>query len=408
MCPPEGTLGYVTCALAANSTKRRKKMGSSVAHKTIGTFLSQNKRHEDACGWPHRCKAVGLQRYASGRRCVPPPPPQEMLSCSAKLCPPPPCPARPRHTLVCPALAMVPQTSRGLERRPADLAHEVIHRLLGLVALGLRAATEPLADAPLHRPLGHQGQLRHQRHVARHLQPCGRAQACGCGGAPVCGAGVPAEGAHEMHMRQQRSESGVPSAPLSMLRGGGGWHKALVSDCLPLAAPIGPSPLLILTLCGPERVLVVSTEPPHDLSCLTTPGVGRPGDGAVARAVDQGHPDAPSESMRGFANSSSAGGGGLAPLPKIFSTRKSTSLEGVHHQNPRQLNAFRAPASDAPGAPYERAPGGVLGGGVPLLDTIRTFRPVHPCIQPPVQGMRRFPCDGLPWFSSQRLSGGDS
>ena len=41
---------------------------------------------------------------------------------------------------------------------------------------------------------------------------------------------------------------------------GGGWHKASVSDCLPLAAPIGLSPLLILTLCGPERVLVVSTE----------------------------------------------------------------------------------------------------------------------------------------------------
>ena len=61
-------------------------------------------------------------------------------------------------------------------------------------------------------------------------------------------------------------------------RGGGGWHKASVSDCLPLAAPIGLSPLLILTLCGPERVLVVSTEPPDDLSCLTTPGVGRPGD----------------------------------------------------------------------------------------------------------------------------------
>ena len=48
-----------------------------------------------------------------------------------------------------------------------------------------------------------------------------------------------------------------------------------------LAAPIGLSPLLILTLCGPERVLVVSTEPPDDLSCLTTPGVGRPGDGLL-------------------------------------------------------------------------------------------------------------------------------
>ena len=91
--------------------------------------------------------------------------------------------------------------------------------------------------------------------------------------------------------------------------GGGGWHKASVSDCLPLAAPIGLSPLLILTLCGPERVLVVSTEPPDDLSCLTTPGVGRPGDGAVARAVDQAHPDAHSESGGGLGF---WGGGGVS------------------------------------------------------------------------------------------------
>ena len=34
------------------------------------------------------------------------------------------------------------------------------------------------------------------------------------------------------------------------------WHKASVSDCLALAAPIGLSPLLILTLCGPKCVLV--------------------------------------------------------------------------------------------------------------------------------------------------------
>ena len=61
------------------------------------------------------------------------------------------------------------------------------------------------------------------------------------------------------------------------MRGGVGWHKASVSDCLPLAAPIGPSPLLILTLCGSEHVLVVSTEPPDDLSCLTTPGSAVPG-----------------------------------------------------------------------------------------------------------------------------------
>ena len=59
------------------------------------------------------------------------------------------------------------------------------------------------------------------------------------------------------------------------------WGGASVSDCLPLAAPIGLSPLLILTLCGPERVLVVSTEPVDDLSCLTTPGVGCAGDGLL-------------------------------------------------------------------------------------------------------------------------------
>ena len=58
--------------------------------------------------------------------------------------------------------------------------------------------------------------------------------------------------------------------------GGWGWHKASVFRCLPLAAPIGLSPLLILTLCGSEHVLVVSTEPLDDLSCLTTPGLAVP------------------------------------------------------------------------------------------------------------------------------------
>ena len=48
------------CALAANSTKRRKKMDSSVAYKTIGTFLSQNKRHEDACGWATEMQSSGF------------------------------------------------------------------------------------------------------------------------------------------------------------------------------------------------------------------------------------------------------------------------------------------------------------------------------------------------------------
>ena len=62
---------------------------------------------------------------------------------------------------------------------------------------------------------------------------------------------------------------------------GGGGGGAMVLVCLPLAAPIGLLPLLILTLCGPEHVLVVSTEPLHDLSYLTTLGVGRPRDGLV-------------------------------------------------------------------------------------------------------------------------------
>ena len=61
------------------------------------------------------------------------------------------------------------------------------------------------------------------------------------------------------------------TTPGGVCGGGGGGS---VSGCLPLAAPIGLSPLLILTLCGSERVFVVSTEPPDDLSCLTTLGGG--------------------------------------------------------------------------------------------------------------------------------------
>ena len=42
------------------------------------------------------------------------------------------------------------------------------------------------------------------------------------------------------------------------------------------AAPIGLSPLHIPALCGSELVVVVSTEPPDDLSCWTTPGLAVP------------------------------------------------------------------------------------------------------------------------------------
>ena len=58
--------------------------------------------------------------------------------------------------------------------------------------------------------------------------------------------------------------------------GGGGWQEAMVLVCLPLAAPVGLSPLLILTLCGPECVLVVSWGPLDDLSCWTAPGSAVP------------------------------------------------------------------------------------------------------------------------------------
>ena len=39
--------------------KHRKKMGSSVAYKTIGTVLSQNMGHEDACGWVTEMQSGG-------------------------------------------------------------------------------------------------------------------------------------------------------------------------------------------------------------------------------------------------------------------------------------------------------------------------------------------------------------
>ena len=55
-----------------------------------------------------------------------------------------------------------------------------------------------------------------------------------------------------------------------------------------------------------------------DLSCVTTPGVGRPRDGAVARAANQGHPDAHSESMP-------KGGGGVAPDLEILRQHTTTA-----------------------------------------------------------------------------------
>ena len=79
-----------------------------------------------------------------------------------------------------------------------------------------------------------------------------------------------------------------PMASTLLPAGGGVGTRPPYLVVLPLAAPIGLSPLLILTLWGPERVLVVSTEPPDDLSCLTTPGVGHPGDGPLPVPLTRG------------------------------------------------------------------------------------------------------------------------
>ena len=104
--------------------------------------------------------------------------------------------------------------------------------------------------------------------------------------------------------------------------GGVGTRPRYLIVCL-LAAPIGLSPLLILTLCGRERVLAVSTEPLDDLSCLNTPGVGCPGRRrAVARAVDrciQMHTPSPCRVCR--LHGRGGGGGGRVrniPAPPYF------------------------------------------------------------------------------------------
>ena len=110
--------------------------------------------------------------------------------------------------------------------------------------------------------------LRHQRSItAARIRGFGILQtSCSCPNQGTLAGGV-------RQLSDRRTLAGM-----CWLGGGGGWHEAMV---LLLAAPIDLSPLLILTLCGPERVLVVSTEPPDDLSCLTTPGVGRPRNGLL-------------------------------------------------------------------------------------------------------------------------------
>ena len=61
--PPGGTLGYGTCAQVAGSTKLRKKIGSSVAYKTIGTFPSKVRRKDAHGQSTKQAKAGAVQRY---------------------------------------------------------------------------------------------------------------------------------------------------------------------------------------------------------------------------------------------------------------------------------------------------------------------------------------------------------
>ena len=135
-------------------------------------------------------------------------------------------------------------------------------------------------------------------------------------------------------------------------RGGGVGTRPRYSVVCLLAAPIGLSPLLILTLCGSERVLVVSTEPPDDLSCLTTPGVGCPGDGAVARAIDQVHPDAHSESTPGLPTPALTRGGGGTLLPNNVgdrpAQRRQSARGGSTNPPPPQRTPPRQRACTAP------------------------------------------------------------
>ena len=102
---------------------------------------------------------------------------------------------------------------------------------------------------------------------------------CGEGGGVTPGVGRPRDGAVARAVDQ-----GHRDAHSESMRGGGGGNGLRLDET---GAGGG----------GGLRSRRVQTN-------CRIPGVGCPEDGAVARAVDQAHPDAPSESMRGFADSS--------------------------------------------------------------------------------------------------------
>ena len=56
---------------------------------------------------------------------------------------------------------------------------------------------------------------------------------------------------------------------------------ALDACSISYSCPLGPGWLFYIILVSSGPLMPVSTEPPDDLSCLTTPGVGCPGDGLL-------------------------------------------------------------------------------------------------------------------------------
>ena len=132
------------------------------------------------------------------------------------------------------------------------------------------------------------------------------------------------------------------------------WHEAMVLVCLPLAAPIGLSPLHILTLCGSERVLVV-TETPDDLSCLTTAegGGGRNACGGHMLHPPPGGPKffkltAEAKFWLSASNIGKGGGGAIPPPPAVYcllqygeeSRRKARTSPGIPLATVRALGRF--------------------------------------------------------------------
>ena len=116
---------------------------------------------------------------------------------------------------------------------------------------------------PMHRWAGGGGResIGRGRSTERHTDPNAAAESCVVGGQALhdlSGTFIPwVRAGDTLEHTHVRNGDGVGGGGGDVCGGGGGggvWHKASVFGCLPSAAPIGLSPLLILTLCGSEHV----------------------------------------------------------------------------------------------------------------------------------------------------------